>query len=101
MFLPLTTSLPFATSLWKNAGQGLGFVLMGIVIDKKTLGATAAKLAPLIAPLYSYVAIHSGGEEKCGLTAAQTSTIKSAMVGHNSSCLYNMTLSSILDQDAM
>ena len=85
----------------QNSGQGLGFVLLGNVIDKKTLTAAAAKLIPVLVAVYGYLLSleeESGGKDECGLTEAQAASIHAAVAPwRNATCAYNMSLISILD----
>ena len=86
----------------QNSGQGLGFVLLGNVIDKKTLTAAAAKLIPVLVAVYGYLlsleVVESGGKDECGLTEAQAASIHAAVAPwRNATCAYNMSLISILN----
>ena len=93
----------------QNSGQGLGFVVGGTVIDRKSLKLAAVKLASgvttAITTLFALTDGGSGamaggtaaGQEQCGLSNIQASTIRSLLAGRNTSCSYgNVTLGAIL-----
>jgi hypothetical protein len=91
----------------QNSGQGLGFVLMGTVVDKKTLqtaafqliGALTTVVTALFALQTPSSAAHAtaAGDELCTLSAVQTSIIQSMLMDRNASCSYNISLASIID----
>jgi len=86
---------------YQNNGQGLGFKVAGVVIDKKSMKAYAAKLYGFLATLIATLLTLStppatGGDNECALSSVQTSSIQSAMLERNSSCAYNMTVDSVL-----
>jgi hypothetical protein len=99
----LTMSSVIAMAGWQNFGQGLGFVVSRVVINKRLLKTSAVKLS---SGLTSFVTIVlavletqqsvAGGEEACALSEVQTSTIRAVMGGGNSTCAYDMSLASII-----
>eukprot|EP01051_Picozoa_sp_SAG22_P019019 SAG22_NODE_3380_length_1746_cov_1.154827_2_plen_124_part_00 len=88
---------------WQNYGQGLGFVMMGRVIDRNTLAIWGVKLASSLVTVYAILMAMAddsqagaGGPDvsavACELSAQQAAGIMIAMLGHNESCAYNMTV---------
>ena len=86
-------------------GQGLGFRLGHTVINRKTLVATAAKLAGSFTTVYALLMAMANNEaapaffsaaDVCTLTTVQAETIKALMAGGNASCSYNVTLDAVL-----
>jgi len=71
---------------------------MGMVIDKRTLTKTATSLAGVLGPLITYLlaAVPAPGDTSCTLSAVHASTIQAMLSDRNSSCVYNVTLDSIL-----
>ena len=88
---------------WQNFGQGLGFAVSRVVVNKRLLTTYAVNLT---SGLTSFVTIlfavqetqplATGGEEPCTLSEAQTNTIRAVMGGVNSTCAYDMSLASII-----
>ena len=78
--------------------------MMGTVVDKKTLKGGAAKLygylATIVAALLALNTAAVAGDELCTLGAKQRVKFQAAantiLGGGNSSCVYGMTLDSIL-----
>ena len=86
-----------------NHGQGVGFNVLGIVIDKKMLTLMAVKLgasgSAAFTALLAYTAYAPGaaaGGAQCGLSAAQVGPVQGMMQERNVSCSYNMTVDEIL-----
>eukprot|EP01043_Picozoa_sp_COSAG02_P020119 COSAG02_NODE_985_length_15457_cov_108.738247_7_plen_535_part_00 len=88
-----------------NGGQGLGFCVMGTVIDLKMLDKLMWKLygalttmAPLAIAYSTFGAgkAHPPSGDTCALSAVHASTIQAMLSDRNASCVYNMTLESIL-----
>jgi hypothetical protein len=91
-----------------NDGQGLGFRLGHTVVNRKFLAVLGAKLAGSFTTLYAIItslgdtravalAAASLGEDVCELSEVQASMIRAAMLGHNASCVYNMTVASVIE----
>ena len=99
----------------QNNGQGLGFVLAGSVIDKRSLTSGMFKLIGVVSTVITYLLTFSadaeeiyqchmpessttapGGGAMCDLTVMQKTIIKSLLADRNSSCSYNMTVASVL-----
>lgn len=88
----------------QNSGQGLGFVLGSVVIDKRSLNSAAVKLIGALSTLVSVLlglqqqetVREATSAELCLLSSLQVGSIRAAMAERNVSCAYNMTLSSIL-----
>ena len=88
----------------QNAGQGLGFKVAGIVIDKRSMVAYAAKLyttlAAVVTTLLAFEADPSAASTRnneCALSSVQAGSIQATMAPwRNFSCVYNMTVESIL-----
>ena len=86
---------------WQNGGQGLGFKVGHTVIDRKTLNSTGAKMVTGFTTVYTILlalgekpgGAASAGVEACELSAMQLAGIQAAMMGRNTSCDYNMTVS--------
>lgn len=90
----------------QNAGQGLGFVVLGVVVDRKTLSrifwvvmGTLGTIGPIIVALRPE-ADYSSTHESCSLSAQQRNAIRataSAVLGANSTCSFeNVTLGYIM-----
>lgn len=89
-----------------NDGQGVGFCVMGVVIDTKMLTliefklvTAATTLLPLMIGLSIFAGSHespTGGGSVCELDDVQAATIRSVMLNRNATCNYNMTLDAIL-----
>jgi hypothetical protein len=81
-----------------NKNQGLGFVIFGVVVDKKyfvhlflKLGALALSAATSIVALTGEkTSVISDGF--CGLDSTQQLAIQATMASFNSSCTYNVTV---------
>jgi hypothetical protein len=91
-----------------NDGQGLGFRLGHTVVSRKFLTVLGAKLAGSFTTLYAIItslgdtpavalAAASLGEDVCELSEVQASMIRAAMLGHNASCVYNMSVASVIE----
>ena len=91
---------------WQNNGQGLGFVLAGTVIDKRSLKAMFIKLVAALSTVVGYLLVLADtttidtavGDMVCDLTTAEKATVRSVLAKRNESCayLYNMTVASVL-----
>lgn len=89
----------------QNSGQGLGFVLGSVVIDKRSLNSAAVKLIGALSTLFSLLlglqeqetVTKAAGAGLCLPSPVQVGSIRAAMAERNMSCVYNMTLSNILD----
>ena len=89
---------------WQNNGQGLGFVLAGTVIDKRSLKAMFLKLVTALSTVIGYLLVLADtttnntavGDMVCDLTAVQKATVRSVLAERNESCSYNMTVASVL-----
>eukprot|EP01043_Picozoa_sp_COSAG02_P057311 COSAG02_NODE_6935_length_3280_cov_1.802263_1_plen_458_part_00 len=93
-----------------NGGQGLGLVLSGVVVDRRTLKGLGLKLAGTFTTikivLISLGASFHFGEDggvtndasntTCAYTPTQLARLQAAMVGRNATCFYNDTLQEIL-----
>jgi hypothetical protein len=84
-----------------NRGQGLGFVVAGVVVDRRTLGrifvavvGALGTIGPVILALKP-PAVEYGSQE-CALTAQETLSIRAAMASSNASCAYNITVASVI-----
>ena len=88
-------------------GQGLGFLVGGIVLDKKALGKFTAELVAAVMFLAPVIASYSvdgqattvavQGLKTYALSAFETPRVRAAMLGHNVSCSYeNVSLGSVL-----
>ena len=85
-----------------NHGQGVGFNVLGIVIDNKMLTLMAVKLyaagsaagTAILAytTYYAPGAAAAAGSAQCELSALQLAGIQAVMAGGNASCAYNMTV---------
>eukprot|EP01046_Picozoa_sp_COSAG06_P032702 COSAG06_NODE_3288_length_5551_cov_25.524578_3_plen_87_part_00 len=72
----------------QNRGQGLGFTIRGVVIDRRSLAKAAIKLYSglssavtfLFAVVVEGAAKSATGVEECALTTLQTGIIKTALV---------------------
>ena len=94
----------------QNNGQGLGFVLAGSVIDKRSLKSAMFKLTGALSTVIAYLLTLSEDAEEiedteattalggamCDLTAVQKTTIQSLLAERNANCSYNMTVASLL-----
>jgi hypothetical protein len=100
------------TALCKlNRGQGLGLVLGGVVVDRRTLGRLGTALAGTLTTVYSLLiglgaGAHSplgGGDESavsnnmlsdptCTLSAQQRVAVLSMFMTFNQSCTWNLTI---------
>ena len=85
-----------------NGNQGLGFVVLGRIVDKQmlktiflTIVSTSVTAFPLIVSL-RHGAAASPGLSPCGLSNVQRNTIQALMEERNKTCAFNMTLDSIL-----
>eukprot|EP01043_Picozoa_sp_COSAG02_P064089 COSAG02_NODE_9268_length_2272_cov_1.151334_2_plen_467_part_00 len=93
-----------ASAPWQNNGQGLGFVLAGSVLDKRSLKAAFVKLISTLSTVISYLLVladdvatnTAAGGAMCDLTAVQKATVRSVLAERNESCSYNMTVASVL-----
>lgn len=86
-----------------NRGQGLGFAVFGIVIDipmaNKILSSLVSFLitvVPILLALNPANLEKGKGTDSCSLTDYQAAIIRSAMLNSNSSCVYNMTIASVI-----
>ena len=87
-----------------NHGQGVGFNVLGIVIDKKMLTLMAARLyaagSAAFTAILAYTAyapdVSAGGSAQCELSSTQVSVVQSVLEGRNMSCAYNMTVDAVL-----
>eukprot|EP01045_Picozoa_sp_COSAG04_P002523 COSAG04_NODE_92_length_26689_cov_12.755434_8_plen_495_part_00 len=85
-------------------GQGLGFKAFGTVVDQKTLKNWAIALGGALSTILTFfIALGQGSHPivqaagpACGLTAVEAERVRAAMLGHNASCTYNISLASIL-----
>ena len=82
-----------------NRGQGLGFVMFGIVIDKGMMNRIfSALMSFLVTVVPIILALHqptnstagTGGASGCSLNAAQEAALQVASM-MNASCTYNVT----------
>lgn len=99
--VPLTTMLREM-----NHEQGLGFIVFGKVVDKKTLNLVLATMASLLGTLLPLLAVLTSTAQaelenhnsvECALTDAQSAIVKAAFVGANTTCSYdNTTIGSVL-----
>ena len=85
----------------QNAGQGLGLKVAGIVIDTKAMIKMAIKLyaalTTLAATILALQTPHGGAGSECALSSTQAGSIQAAMAPwRNSSCVYNMTIETVL-----
>ena len=94
-----------STAPWQNDGQGLGFVLGGSVLDKRSLKATFLKLVSVLSTVIGYLLVLADdvaidttvvGDMVCDLTTVQKSMVRSMLAERNESCAYNMTVASVL-----
>lgn len=85
--------------------MGVSFKLGHAVINRQFLTAMGFKLYGSFTTLYTIItslgdnrAVTSAfvGEDVCELSEVQASTIRAAMLDRNASCLYNMTVASVL-----
>ena len=97
---------PLLTTLRNlNGGMGLGFVVFGVVVDKRTLnkvllGVTSifGTAVPLILALMPAAGLPAGaGEEGAGdacadITAEQRAALSAVAETFNTSCSYNVTV---------
>ena len=89
---------------WQNNGQGLGFVLAGSVLDKRSLKVMFLKLVAALSTVVGYLLVladdvdtnNTVGDMVCDLTAVQKSMVRSVLAERNESCSYNMTVASVL-----
>ena len=89
---------------WQNNGQGLGFVLAGSVLDRRSLKAMFIKLVAGLSTVVGYLLVLAEttttdtavGDMVCDLTAVQKATVRSVLAERNESCSYNMTVASVL-----
>ena len=88
----------------KNAGQGIGFSVHGVVVDRKTLSrvfflvtGTVGTIVPVILALQPEPALDLQ-LSPCALTPAQTAAIRSVVSSwqNSSVCSYNMSLNNIM-----
>ncbi len=97
-----------------NHGQGLGFTIMGTVVDKSLLSQLAAKICAGVAavtPLIVTLSTVNNGRgrdrgfvssaEPCAVATAESACIKACMAPAllEKSCIYNDTLAEILDRN--
>ena len=76
----------------------------GTVINKQTLKSAAVKLYSVLTGIITLLATMdtlaheptSASATACNLTTTEVLRVRAAMLGHNESCGYNMTLGSIL-----
>ena len=87
-----------------NRGQGLGFVVGGRVMDRRTLQLIGASMCgalttvvPLIFGLNPPTSFVNINMEMCALSDTQTASVQAALLDANASCSYdNVTLASVL-----
>ena len=88
----------------KNAGQGIGFSVHGVVVDRKMLSrvfflvtGTVGTIVPAILALQPEPALDLQ-LSPCALTPAQTAAIRSVVSSwqNSSVCSYNMSLNNIM-----
>jgi len=81
-----------------NAGQGLGFTVSGLVLDKKSLalglGGGASTLATALLAFGDDTPVSSVGTAACALSAEHTGLIRGFAL--NASCSYNVTINEVL-----
>eukprot|EP01046_Picozoa_sp_COSAG06_P078463 COSAG06_NODE_26069_length_622_cov_1.390057_1_plen_108_part_10 len=72
-----------ASAPWQNNGQGLGFVLAGSVLDKRSLKAMFLKLVAAVSTVVGYILVLADdvatdtavGDMVCDLTTVQKSMV--------------------------
>lgn len=90
------------TSLMRlHHGQGLGFLMAGVVVDKRTLrNAFAAMVGAMSTVITALLALSSTHRrrESCHLSDPQLAAIQSVVSSFNaSSCAYNVSLDTIME----
>ncbi len=101
-------TFPLITTLrTMNYGQGLGFMVFGKVVDKKTINLILVGMSSLLGTLLPLLVVLTSsaqaeletraGETQCALTDVQTAMVRAAFVGANTTCGYaNITIGSVL-----
>ena len=91
-------------NLRQNDNTGvLQFVVLGKVVDMKTLQSILGgiiTIATTIIPILTALIVPTSTDDDagpCSLSPMETTRVRAAMLGHNSSCDYNQTLASILE----
>jgi hypothetical protein len=81
-------------------GQGLGFLMAGIVVDKKTLrNALVAMIGAMSTIITALLALNSTHRrrESCDLSSPQLAAVQAVVSSFNtSSCAYNVSLDTIM-----
>ena len=84
-----------------NRGQGIGFVVCGIVLDRKRLRSLAFAIASGLSTLFTALlalrddAPQHAAADACVLSESEGDIIRSLLSGRD--CAFNMTLESVLD----
>lgn len=86
----------------ENRGMGIGFVVLGRVVDRSTLttvfGSMSALLGTVI-PIFLALQPHRLGSADtalCSLSDSEVRSIQGLLSGRNQSCLYNVTIDTVL-----
>lgn len=86
----------------ENRGAGIGFVVVGRVVDRSSLTTVLASMSALlgtIIPIFLALQPHrlsSADASLCSLSDAEVQSIQGLLSGRNQSCLYNMTIDNVL-----
>ena len=84
-----------------NRGQGIGFMVCGIVLDRKRLRSLAFAIASGLSTLFTALlalrddAPQHAAADACVLSESEGDIIRSLLSGRD--CAFNMTLESVLD----
>ena len=90
-----------------NRGQGLGFTVQGVVVDKRTLknialaiGGGLTTLVTTLLALSEDAEMPSASSGVCGLSESENEAIRAMvntfLVQRNATCVFNVTIDSIM-----